>query len=251
MTKTLREQSPYNQSNDFDRASGSAIEQGLLRRKAEVNDQSEEIRQATIGDAEGNGKEDNHPGKRVSECFSELIHFEFLVADSLLVDSHALNGEDTLFFWEPACVQLVVGQEEEDEPAGNDGEEAGEEENGAPGCHGEFRRLAAVGKCIGDKPSEDLGEAVKGDPDPNSGALLGFCVPLFLSQSWVVYYGCFKMESNLCSRQCKARWNARFENAKKKANDNCAGVVLHRGKAGVDDAPKNSTQRDILAQGKL
>lgn len=59
-----------------------------------------------------------------------------LVADALLVDTNALEGQQALFFCQPAAVQLAVGHDEKKDDADHGGEKTCNEEDNLPGRYG-------------------------------------------------------------------------------------------------------------------
>lgn len=53
-------------------------------------------------------KKEEGPAHGIKESFFELVKLEVLVAYALAVDSDTLDGEDAVFFAQPAAVELVV-----------------------------------------------------------------------------------------------------------------------------------------------
>lgn len=78
----------------------------------------------TIGNVGDERVEEEHPCHWVCERFLELVHFEVLVADTLLVLSDALETEDLVLLGQPSRIELVVGHEQEEDDAHADCEQA-------------------------------------------------------------------------------------------------------------------------------
>ena len=65
----------------------------MLGGVAEGDDElAEEVADAAVGDVPGQGEEDEGPGYGVEEGFFQLVRFEVLVANALLVDADSFDG---------------------------------------------------------------------------------------------------------------------------------------------------------------
>jgi hypothetical protein len=95
----------------------------------------EEVAYSAVGDVGCESIEDERPCQGVRECFFQLVHFKMLVADSLLVDSDSLDGQDTVSRLQPPCVELVVRDDEEEDNSQGRGEASVDEENDLPRCN--------------------------------------------------------------------------------------------------------------------
>ncbi len=92
----------------------------------------EEVADSAVGDVGCGGVENECPCQRVCEGFFQLVHFEVLVSDALLVDADTFDGKATVFFAQPACVELVVGHEEKKENTDYSCEETRDKEDDFP-----------------------------------------------------------------------------------------------------------------------
>lgn len=81
-------------SDDFDGTTRRSVEQALFWRVAKGDDQlAEEVGNAAVRNICCTSVESESPGHRVKERFLELVHFEVLVSDTLLVDADTLDGQ--------------------------------------------------------------------------------------------------------------------------------------------------------------
>lgn len=168
-----------NECHNLHDSAGCTVEKTLLRRIPEGNDQlAEEVRDPSVWNIGDQSVEDECPCKGVNESFLELIGLEMFVADTLLVDTDALNAESSVFFAEPASVELVVWHHEEEHDADGNGKEACDEEDDLPRSDGGRMYAGPVGDSIGYTAAEDLSEAVEAEPDACSEALFSLGIPL-------------------------------------------------------------------------
>ena len=175
----VAEPAAEDQGDDLDAAARGAVQEGLLLGVAKGDDElGEEVRNAAVGDGGGEADEDEGPGQRVGEGFAELVGFEVAVSDAWLVYADAFDGQAALRRGEPPGVELVVGHEEEEEDTHDDGEGAGDEEDGFPGGDGGAVFAGAFGDVVGDQAAEDLSHSVEAEPDSDPGAVFAFGVPL-------------------------------------------------------------------------
>ncbi|KAG9796225.1 putative MFS allantoate transporter, partial [Aureobasidium melanogenum] len=123
------------------------------------------------GDSEGKyirnqGIKHKSPRQRVREGLFQLVHFEMLVPNPLLIDPNTFDGKNTVAGLQPSRVELVVGHDEkEDDPQRSR-------------CNGRAVFSSADRDAVGHQTAEDLTEAVEGKPDACPGALLALGVPL-------------------------------------------------------------------------
>ena len=112
VTEAIAEEPADDQGDDFDGATGGAVEEGFFGRVAERDDElGEEVADASVGDVGHAGVEGKGPGQGVEERFLELVKLEVFVPDSLLVYPNSFNGENAISFAEEFRVQLVVGHD--------------------------------------------------------------------------------------------------------------------------------------------
>lgn len=93
---------------------------------------AEEIADATIGNVGCESKECKRPCQGVEERFLQLVHLEVLVANALLIDPDSLDGEPTVEWTQPACIQLIVRDEDDEEYPNSSCEQAGDKEDDLP-----------------------------------------------------------------------------------------------------------------------
>lgn len=58
---------------------------------------TKEISNATIRNISNKRIKEESPSHRIKQCLLDLIHFEMLVANTLLVNPHAGNGQNAIF----------------------------------------------------------------------------------------------------------------------------------------------------------
>lgn len=136
-----------------------------------------------------------------------------LIADALLVDAHAGDGQHAILLLEPAAVQLVIRDDpEEDDPEG-DGEEARYEEDDLPGFDGRAVSLGADCDAVCHESSEELAPAIETEPDVDATALFLFGVPLQMSVAGHCIMGRFQEgKTYLRGQQSKSRSDGCFKN---------------------------------------
>lgn len=122
-----------------------------------------------------------------------------LVSDTLLVDSDTLNSEVAVLFRQPSRVQLVVGNDEQEDDA-NPGtvsveshrmrllqqsmlyvrhrQQTNGQEDNLPARKRRAILVDTLGDPIGYQASEDLGETIETEPYTSARALLLLGVPL-------------------------------------------------------------------------
>lgn len=69
---------------------------------------TEEVGNSAIGYICKHGEEEESPRHWIGESFLSLVQFEVLVSDTLLVDTDAGNGKDSVFLLQPACIKLTI-----------------------------------------------------------------------------------------------------------------------------------------------
>lgn len=150
-----------------------------------TNQLGKEIANSTIGDIGHKGIKGKGPRQRIQERLLQLIKFEVLIADALLIDADSLDGEDAVPRLQPPSVELVVRHDEKEDNAQHSGQTAVDEEDDLPGGDGRTVFARPDRNAVGDQSAEDLSEAVEGEPEADAGALFALRVPL----------GCEKGES--------------------------------------------------------
>jgi hypothetical protein len=69
---------------------------------------TKEIRNTAIGNICNNGIKKEGPSHRIQECLLDLIHFEVLVSNALLVNANTGNSQDAIFLFQPARIELII-----------------------------------------------------------------------------------------------------------------------------------------------
>lgn len=69
---------------------------------------AEEVADASVGDIGCGGIECESPCQWVSQGFFELVCFEMLVPDALLIDSDTFDGASAVGLAKPTSVELVI-----------------------------------------------------------------------------------------------------------------------------------------------
>jgi hypothetical protein len=108
-------------SYDDDYAAGNAVQETLSRGVPKTHDElAEESRESAVRDVGENAIKEEGIGMWVSERLAELVEFEVLVPDTLLVALYAFDGEEPVALVQPAAVKLAVGDDEEEDDADED-----------------------------------------------------------------------------------------------------------------------------------
>lgn len=94
----------------------------------------------------------------------ELIHFEMLVSDTLLIDAYALNGQHAIFLRQPSRIQLVVWYNPEKDQADTYGEKARDQKDDLPWRNGRSVLVGSLCDAVSYRAADDLAEAVEAEP---------------------------------------------------------------------------------------
>lgn len=104
------------------------------------------------------------PRHRILHRFLELIHFEMLVSDSLLIDAHTLNGQYSIFLRHPSRIQLVVRYDPEKDQSNADCEQPRGQKDNLPRRNGRSILICTLCDAVGDCAADDLAEAIEAEP---------------------------------------------------------------------------------------
>ncbi len=74
---------------------------------------AEKCSESAVRDVRKNTVEKESIGVWVRKCLAELVHFEALVANTLLIGFYTFNGKEPVTLVQPAAVKLVVGDDKE------------------------------------------------------------------------------------------------------------------------------------------
>lgn len=211
----------------------------------------EEIADAPIRNVRRQGVKDKGPGQRVQQGLLQLVHFEMLVADALLVDPHSLDGQHAVSRRQPARVELVVGHDEEEDDAQRGGQAAVDQKHNLPGRDGGPALTGADRDAVGHQAAEDLAEAVEREPEPRAHALFALGIPLRGEEGEAWGDGGFEdaEEDWLGVRSCPTdKMKGREEGRRLTSDGDGAAKVGHGGEQGQNDAPGDHTKGRILGQ---
>lgn len=139
---------------------------------------TEEISDTTVRNISNQSVKEKRPRHRVQQRLLNLIQLEMLITNTLLVNAHPRNSQDPVFFLQPACVQLVIRDNPEEDTAQCDGQESRYEEDDFPRCDGGTVFPCADRDAVCDDAADDLADAVEAEPDIHAAALFSLGVPL-------------------------------------------------------------------------
>lgn len=160
-----------------------------------------------------------------------------LIADPLLVDPDSLDGEHTISGLQPARIELIVRDDEEEDDAQRGGEAAVDQENNLPRGDGSAVFAGTHGNPVRDQAAEDLAEAVEGEPKARAETLLALGVPLAREESEARCDSCLEdsQEDCICCQK-GGRFRQSTVNKSSSQRYECQGS-LHTG-------TKNSERQD-------
>lgn len=101
-----------------------------------------------------------------------------LVSYPLLIDSNSFNRQDAVTRLQPPRIELIVGDDEEEDHSQGGSQAAIDKEDDFPGSNGGAMLSRAHGNTVGDQTAEYLPEAVEREPDTSSCALFLLGPPL-------------------------------------------------------------------------
>jgi hypothetical protein len=181
------------------------------------------VRNPTVRNIGDQCIEEEGPAQWIEQRLFQLVDFEMLVAHTLTVDSDSLHGKNSLFFRQPAAIELVVRHRPEENDADADRQETREEKDDLP----RFEKRAVLTRSYRDtvrhQAAEDLGESVEGEPDACARSLLFLGVPLGCEEGEAGRDGC-------------------FENAQEESDGHSSAIAVHGSEARQDDAPHDDIE---------
>jgi hypothetical protein len=145
----------------------------------------------TIRNVSNQGVEEECPSQRIQQCLFELVHFEMLVSDTLLIASDTLNGQNPIFLAQETGIELTVRDNPEEDESNADGQASGNQENDFPGLDAGSVKTCAFCNAISYQTTEDLCESVEREPDTCARALLFLRIPLGSQQGESRRYSSF------------------------------------------------------------
>ena len=124
VAEAIAEVAAHDQGDDFDGAAGGAVEEGFFGGVAKGDDElGEEVADAAVWNVRHTGIEGERPRQWVEQGFFELVQFEMLVPDTLLVDADSLHRQYSVGLAQESCVELVIGHDEEEDATDNTSQE--------------------------------------------------------------------------------------------------------------------------------
>lgn len=125
MSIAVTEIATCNQCDDFHYTTGCAVEERLISCVAERHDElGEEIADTAVWNIGCDSIEHECPGQWIRKGFFELVRFEMLITNALLINTDALNSKAPIIFTQPAGIELVIWHEIKEEAANDSGQEA-------------------------------------------------------------------------------------------------------------------------------
>jgi hypothetical protein len=128
-----------------------------------------------------------------------LVHLEVLVSDTLLIASDTLNGKNSIFLAQKACIELTVRDNPKEDEPNADSQATSDQEDDLPGLDTGSVETCAFCNTVCHQTTKDLRESVEREPDASTGALLFLSIPL----------GCQQSESRCYSRFSDFQGNQR------------------------------------------
>ena len=144
----------------------------LRQEEDETYQLREKVTDPTIGYISCQSIEGKRPRHGVHQRLLELIHFEMLVSDALLVRPHSRNRQHSVFRREPSSIQLVVWNDIPEDEAQESSEASVDEKDNLPGRQCCATRLNAAVDAVGYEAAEDLSETImRSDDNDVSGVM--------------------------------------------------------------------------------
>lgn len=206
---------------------------------------TEKVCNTAVRNIRNQGKEKECPGHRVQESLLDLIQLEVLVTDTLLVDAHSGNSQNAILLVQPACIQLAIWDNPQENNPQHDSRQTGNEEDDLPRCDQRSVFFGADGDSIRNATTDYLADAVEAEPNINTTALLFLRIPLQSPLAMLEFWG---SGTYLRSQQRKARRNSRLKDTKEQANGNRPRIALHSREAAQNNPPHHNTGSGILPQ---
>lgn len=102
------------------------------KKKWHTHQLAKEVGDAAIWNICQQGVKNKTPDHRIQQSLFELIYFEMLISDPLLVDADPFDCKDSIFWGQPSRIQLVVRNQVEKVESNTDSEQASCQKNDLP-----------------------------------------------------------------------------------------------------------------------
>lgn len=150
------------------------------------------------------------------------------VSHTLLVDADSFQGQYSVLFLQPSCIELVIRYDEQEDNTDGGGEEPNSKEQNLPSLERSRMLLRSNCNAIRNYTSNDLSHAIPAEPEIHTHALFGGGIPLG-------------------GYECETGCNCCFCKSQEEADGYSTSEVLHSCEAGEDGAPDDNTDGAVFA----